>query len=123
MMTEWKDMGERLTKATGVRLKHEEVLALGQMTQYYLGHYAECEALSMGRTDTLTTGEAARIYGLWHKLAGRALQPRRTYTIGFSPSEQETLLRLLDYCAPALGVYERTVSYRLREELHLTANY
>lgn len=110
-------MVRRMTETRGVRLSYEEIRVIGRIAEYYLTSYEE-QTRSLIET-TRMLGAASMVYGLYHKMAGRAIQPRSHYVLNFGPGERKTLLDLLDKYDDKLGDYERAVSYRLRDELKL----
>lgn len=111
------DMVRRMTETRGVRLSYSEVQVIGRLAEYYLTGYEEQTRSVI--EDTGMLGTASMVYGLYHKMAGRAIRPQSHYVISFGPGERKALRDLLDLYDGQLGVYERTVSYRLRDELKL----
>lgn len=103
-----------LLESKRVKLKHEEMLVVGRIAEYHIVVYSE--ASNVG---TEALGEASRVYALYRKLATRVLTPRSSYRVSFSPSEQGTLLHLINQYYHLFGVFERTVVYKLRQELEL----
>lgn len=103
-----------LQESKRVKLKQNEMLAIGRLTEFALALYAE-----ISPQDTHARGEAYRIYALYRKLATRLLTPRSSYRVSFNASEQATLLYLINEYYHLLGIFEQMVAYKLREELQL----
>lgn len=103
-----------LLESKRVKLKQNEMLAIGRLTEFALALYAESSP-----HDTYERGEAYRIYALYRKLATRLLTARSSYRVSFNPSEQATLLYLINEYHHLLGIFEKMVAYKLRDELQL----
>lgn len=109
-----KELIITLVESKRVRLKQDEILVIGRIAEYDLSLYAEsCSQ------DTEARGKASRVYALYRKLATRLLSPKSSYKLSFNPSEQSTLLYLINEYYHLLGPFEQVVAYKLREELEL----